>query len=120
MQKNKPKNVVGDRPKSIRKSKAVGFGSRFESMFHKADNVPETSFTCSSQQFPGLYADPEVDCRVFHMCHKNGRRSSFLCPSGTSFDQRFMVCNWSKKVDCANAPNLYPLNRDIYKENEYS
>ena len=56
--------AVGDRSKSIRKSKAVGFGSRFESMFHKADNVPETRFTCSSQQFPGLYADPEVDCRV--------------------------------------------------------
>jgi hypothetical protein len=106
--------------KGPRKSKAIGFGGRFESMFHKADNVPETSFTCSSQQFPGLYADPEADCRVFHMCHKNGRRSSFLCPSGTAFDQRFMVCNWSKKVDCANAPNLYPLNRDLYKDNDNS
>ena len=52
------------------------------------------------------------------MCHKNGRRSSFLCPKGTAFDQRFMVCNWMKKVDCVNSPNLYPLNEDIYKENE--
>ena len=58
-------------PKSLRKSKAIGFGSRFESMFHKADNVPETSFTCSSQQFPGLYADPEVDCRVCNYYSSN-------------------------------------------------
>ena len=56
--------VPVNRNESKRKSKAIGFGGKFESMFHNADNVPETSFTCSSQQFPGLYADPEVDCRV--------------------------------------------------------
>ena len=56
------------KPKGPRKSKAIGingrFNGRFESMFHKADNIPETSFTCFSQQFPGLYADPEADCQV--------------------------------------------------------
>lgn len=57
-------SVPSSRGEGKRKSKAIGFGGRFESMFHNADNVPETSFTCSSQQFPGLYADPEVDCRV--------------------------------------------------------
>ena len=56
--------VPSNRGEAKRKSKAIGFGGKFESMFHNADNVPETSFTCSSQQFPGLYADPEVDCRV--------------------------------------------------------
>jgi len=114
VQRNKNKNGFGISGEK-RKSKAVGFGNKMESMFHNADNMPETSFTCSSQEYPGLYADPEVECRVFHMCHKNGRRSSFLCPIGTAFDQRFMVCNWKQKVDCVNAPNLYSLNRDLYK-----
>ena len=51
-----------------RKSKAVGFGGKSESMFHNADNMPDTSFTCSSQEFPGLYADTEVECRVCIYC----------------------------------------------------
>ena len=46
-----------------RRGKAIG-KARFENLFHRADNLPETSFKCADQQFPGLYADTEVDCRV--------------------------------------------------------
>ena len=58
--------IVGfTKSEAQRQGKSVGgFGGKFESMFHNADNVPETSFTCSSQQFPGLYADTEAECRV--------------------------------------------------------
>ena len=65
-----------------RKSKAIGFGGRFESMFHKADNVPETSFTCSSQQYPGLYADPEVECRV---CSEFNRHYLYILRGSHNF-----------------------------------
>ena len=48
------------------------------------------------------------------MCHSNGRRSSFLCPAGTAFDQRFMVCNWNKRVDCPASSGLFHLNSQLY------
>jgi hypothetical protein len=28
------------------------------------DTVPETSFKCDQQEFPGYYADPEAQCQV--------------------------------------------------------
>ena len=31
------------------------------------------------------------------MCQASGHVSSFKCPKGTRFDQRHMVCNWSKR-----------------------
>lgn len=36
--------------------------------------------------------------KVFHMCQSGGRRNSFLCPVGTLFDQRFLICNWWGRV----------------------
>ena len=30
--------------------------------------LPETNFTCESKVSGGHYADPETDCRMFHIC----------------------------------------------------
>ena len=27
-------------------------------------DIPQTSFSCNDQQYPGLYADPEAECQV--------------------------------------------------------
>lgn len=32
--------------------------------------IPETSFVCEGKPYdPGMYADEETGCRVFHMCY---------------------------------------------------
>jgi hypothetical protein len=48
------------------------------------------------------------------MCQANGRVNSFMCPQGTRFDQRHMVCNWAKKVKCEEAGDFFINNKDIY------
>jgi len=75
-------------------------------------SVPETSFSCRDQQIGGYYADVEARCQVFHVCH-DYRKSSFLCPNGTLFDQQNFVCNWYFNVNCANSARYFSLNANI-------
>ncbi|GBO21829.1 hypothetical protein AVEN_109246-1 [Araneus ventricosus] len=42
---------------------------------------------------------------MFHICHENGQRSSFLCPIGTVFNQEYLVCDWWYNVECENKLN---------------
>lgn len=46
------------------------------------------------------------------MCH-DYRKSSFLCPNGTLFDQQNFVCNWYFNVNCANSARYFSLNANI-------
>lgn len=46
--------------------------------------VPETSFNCADYEYPGYYADVEVDCQVFHICQEDGRHDAFFCPNSES------------------------------------
>ncbi|XP_064098894.1 uncharacterized protein LOC135210040 isoform X2 [Macrobrachium nipponense] len=65
--------------------------------------VPVTSFDCSTREFGGYYADPETNCQAFHICL--GRKShGFLCPIGTMFNQKLLVCDWWYNVACAQDP----------------
>ncbi|KAH8020339.1 hypothetical protein HPB51_000789 [Rhipicephalus microplus] len=62
--------------------------------FHR---IPTTGFDCNDKQFPGMYADPDAGCQVWHMCTgvpNLGARHSFLCPNGTIFNERRGVCDW--------------------------
>jgi len=35
-------------------------------------SVPQTSFDCNAQKFPGIYSDVDADCQVRHKwCHKD-------------------------------------------------
>ncbi|KAK7080337.1 hypothetical protein SK128_018738 [Halocaridina rubra] len=78
-------------------------------------NVPNTSFTCSSQEHPGLYADTEAQCQAFHICQEDGRQDSFLCPNGTVFNQQYFVCDWWYNFSCDHADRFYSLNAFIYE-----
>jgi len=73
-----------------------------------------TSFRCAGQQYPGIYADPETGCQVFHFCESSGRNASFYCPEHTLFNQQFFVCDWSYNVDCSASVQFYAYNKDIY------
>jgi len=73
--------------------------------------LQQTDFQCSA---PGIYADQETGCEVFHFCQDDGRMDSFFCPNLTLFNQRFFVCDWSYNVDCNSAHQYYSLNDALY------
>lgn len=75
-------------------------------------SLQHTDFKCSA---PGIYADQETGCQVFHFCQDGGRMDSFFCPNLTLFNQRFFVCDWSYNVDCNSAHLHYSLNDGLYK-----
>ncbi|XP_068233976.1 uncharacterized protein [Palaemon carinicauda] len=81
-------------------------------------SIPETSFSCEDHDFPGYFADTaqEASCQVFHICQRDGRFDSFLCPNGTVFNQRFFVCDWWFNVDCAASDMFTSLNAEIGRE----
>lgn len=76
--------------------------------------VPRTEFSCSDQEFAGYFADTsdEAQCQAFHICQKDGRSASFLCPNGTLFNQRYFVCDWWFNVDCLSSEKFYSLNAE--------
>jgi len=80
--------------------------------------IPSTGFSCSAQAVPGIYADQETGCQVFHYCQGDGRMDSFFCPNLTLFNQQYFVCDWEYNVDCNSAPQYYSLNEALYKSPE--
>ncbi|KAG8193511.1 hypothetical protein JTE90_003723 [Oedothorax gibbosus] len=81
--------------------------------FPDLTSVPETAFQCPD---PGYYADTEAGCMVFHICQGGGRKDSFLCPLGTIFNQRHLVCDWWFNVNCSESESLFGRNMDIFGE----
>ncbi|XP_058804174.1 GATA zinc finger domain-containing protein 14-like [Phymastichus coffea] len=73
-------------------------------------SIPATSFSCAGKTAGGYYADVETRCQVFHVCSTQGLKSSFLCPSGSIFNQRHFVCDWWYDFICEQALELYSLN----------
>ncbi|XP_054712154.1 uncharacterized protein LOC129221652 [Uloborus diversus] len=77
--------------------------------------IPQTSFSCSAQPYnPGLYADTETQCQVYHVCFED-RQESFLCGPGTNFNQRILACDFWYNFDCQESPSFYSVNADIGK-----
>jgi len=75
-------------------------------------SLQHTDFKCSA---PGIYADQETGCQMFHFCQDGGRMDSFFCPNLTLFNQRFFVCDWSYNVDCNSAHLHFSLNDRLYE-----
>jgi len=75
-------------------------------------SLQQTDFKCSA---PGIYADQQTGCQVFHFCQDGGRMDSFFCPNLTLFNQRFFVCDWSYNVDCDSAHLHFSLNDRLYE-----
>ena len=44
------------------------------------------------------------------MCTSRGGRRAFLCPEGTKFNQRTLVCDHSRMVQCDEASSYYHKN----------
>ncbi|XP_040158466.1 uncharacterized protein LOC120897555 isoform X2 [Anopheles arabiensis] len=78
-------------------------------------SVPATQFTCDNRHH-GYYADVETRCQVFRVCantDSTGRGFAFLCPNGTLFNQRHLVCDWYMNVRCEESESLYGVNEAI-------
>ncbi|RZF49294.1 hypothetical protein LSTR_LSTR011818 [Laodelphax striatellus] len=71
------------------------------------EEIPRTSFTCRDKPVPAYYADVEARCQVFHICDVGGHKHSFLCPNGSVFNQKYLVCDWWYDFACENAENLF-------------
>ncbi|KAH1023144.1 uncharacterized protein LOC109538021 isoform X2 [Dendroctonus ponderosae] len=97
----------------------VGYDKNFDDNFAARVELPETSFYCEQQKhFPGLYADEDLGCMVFHVCALTDDgliMKSFLCPESTLYDQAILKCNWWFYVDCKNSKKLYDSNIPISK-----
>ncbi|CAG9759648.1 unnamed protein product [Ceutorhynchus assimilis] len=97
----------------------VGYDKNFDDNFAARVELPETSFYCEHQKhFPGLYADEDLGCMVFHVCALTDEgliMKSFLCPESTLYDQAILKCNWWFYVDCKNSRKLYDSNIPISK-----
>ncbi|XP_049807132.1 uncharacterized protein LOC126249521 isoform X2 [Schistocerca nitens] len=97
----------------------VGYEKNFDDNFASRVELPDTSFYCGDQKhFPGLYADEDLGCMVFHVCAFTDDgliMKSFLCPESTLFDQNILKCNWWFYVDCRASSKLYDSNIPISK-----
>ncbi|KAI4496161.1 hypothetical protein M0802_008028 [Mischocyttarus mexicanus] len=97
----------------------IGYDKNFDDNFASRVDLPDTSFYCGDQKhFPGLYADEDLGCMVFHVCALTDDgliMKSFLCPESTLFDQTILKCNWWFYVDCTSSKSLYDSNIPISK-----
>ena len=74
---------------------------------------PRTKFSCRKMDYGGMFADPETGCQVYHVCH-NRRKDTFMCPTGTLFNQAIMACDFWYNVNCESAPSFYNMNEQLY------
>ncbi|GFU02495.1 chitin-binding type-2 domain-containing protein [Nephila pilipes] len=75
--------------------------------------LPVVHFPCE-EYTSGYYADVTARCQMFHICHENGQRSSFLCPIGTVFNQEYLVCDWWYNVNCEDSLSQH-MGEDSYE-----
>ncbi|XP_049955370.1 uncharacterized protein LOC126471294 [Schistocerca serialis cubense] len=65
-----------------------------------SDSEADASFSCAGRSPDRLYADLRSRCQGFHVCQRDGRRDSFLCPHGTAFNELTEQCDWWHNVKC--------------------
>ncbi len=50
------------------------------------------------------------------MCTERGGRRAFLCPEGTRFNQRTLVCDHQERVECSEASSFFHRNLVLHRE----
>lgn len=80
----------------------VGYGANKLLIGAPLNSIPKTDFECADKRgkfVSGLFADHKTGCQVWHLC-SNNRKYSFLCPSGTIFNEKVRICDWRYNVKC--------------------
>lgn len=75
---------------------------------------PRTKFSCRKMEYGGMFADPETKCQAYHVCY-NRRMDTFMCPTGTLFNQAIMACDFWYNVNCDRATEFYDMNFLLYQ-----
>lgn len=77
-----------------------------------------TTFSCDGLGY-GYYADPDNDCKVFHVCQSfrmsdgsiYNNHWSFICGNQTVFNQVSLSCSHPEDaIPCENAKDFYHVN----------
>ncbi|XP_068241166.1 uncharacterized protein [Palaemon carinicauda] len=117
------KSVSGHKPSTQRNDLVERYSAISEGIpgvdypiYHR---VPYTSFNCKDKRPPGIYADEEAECQVWHICEADGRQHSFLCPNGTIFNQELLTCDWWYNVHCSPPEDKYQEKLDDAHEEPY-
>merc|ERR1719412_1397206 len=100
---------------SISEKRSISVVKRSPRTVNSFEEIPATTFTCAAQESPGIFADQETGCQVFHYCQPGGRVDSFFCPNLTLFNQQYFVCDWEYNVDCSMASKYFPLNHQLFE-----
>merc|ERR1719412_1353142 len=100
---------------SISEKRSISVVKRSPRNINSFEEIPATTFSCAAQESPGIFADQETGCQVFHYCQPGGRVDSFFCPNLTLFNQQYFVCDWEYNVDCSLASKYFPLNHQLFE-----
>lgn len=82
------------------------------------NKIPNTTFSCSGK-LDGYYSDVETRCQAFRVCANTATSPhgfAFLCPNGTLFSQKDLVCNWYRNVNCNDSMLYYNSNVSLGTE----
>nr|XP_046914757.1 U-scoloptoxin(01)-Er1a-like [Dermatophagoides farinae] len=93
----------------LRKSRRYHRTSSSLTSINRKSRGVAIKFTCSGRPL-GYYADPDFECRIFHICDNFGRRIPMHCPPHTMFNQMYRVCDWDYNVDCPSSKSWYHVN----------
>lgn len=106
--------VVRDAPNNFH---PPGYNNSMTEHFTMITKLPRTKFFCEEQEFlPGLYADVQLGCKIFHLCVPaplGCTVQSYLCPNSTLFDQSILMCNFWELVDCSQSYQNYDANQPL-------
>ena len=79
--------------------------------------LPETNFSCEGKVSGGHYADPETNCKMFHIrvigADDTITDYKFLCGNNTAFEQKSRTCQEVEKIDCASSSVNYYVNNHL-------
>ncbi|GAB6030993.1 hypothetical protein CHUAL_007814 [Chamberlinius hualienensis] len=100
-------------PKPTQSTNDIHYNPKHQ-QYPQFSHIPVTSFSCQSYPFSGFFADMLTGCQVYHRCEDDGRRSSYLCPNQTIFNQQTLVCDWWYNVECSTSGQHYHVNYEKF------
>ncbi|GAU88806.1 hypothetical protein RvY_01439 [Ramazzottius varieornatus] len=69
---------------------------------------------------PGSFGNPDLYCKVFHVCQADGRFDKFDCPASLRFNNYLGVCDWPAAVDEYCNPVRYTVESPKREPYQYA
>ncbi|KAF7494906.1 hypothetical protein SSS_09006 [Sarcoptes scabiei] len=85
------------------------------------DHIPDTSFECSKQQYPGFYSDMETGCQVYHSCSLTSlfqkRKHTMEHQKQLNFNPNQHTSNHQHRSEMMLESNTQPKTIEKYRNN---